>query len=65
MDPKSISAFPVPGWKDDADFNGMTLRDHFTAKALSNPYTNDAGDPEKIAEWAYQIADAMLRVRLD
>ncbi len=27
-------AFPVPGWKGDADFNGMTLRDYFAAKAM-------------------------------
>lgn len=26
-------AFPIPGLHDDADFNGMTLRDYFAAKA--------------------------------
>ena len=36
MDPKSISAFPVPGWKDDADFNGMT----------TTPTSGEAGLPE-------------------
>lgn len=27
-------AFPVPGLQHDEDFNGMTLRDYFAAKAL-------------------------------
>lgn len=42
---------------------GMTLRDYFAAKALSNPYTFDDGHPDKVAQWAYHIADAMLAVR--
>lgn len=63
MDPKSISAFPVPGWKGDADFNGMTLRDYFAAKAmqvfLANTETSFAAD----AKNAYAMADAMLAAR--
>jgi len=63
MDPKSISAFPIPGWKDDADFNGMTLRDYFAAKAmqvfLANTETSFAAD----AKNAYAMADAMLAAR--
>lgn len=27
-------AFPIPGLQNDADFNGMTLRDYFAAKAM-------------------------------
>lgn len=27
-------AFPVPGLQHDEDFNGMTLRDYFAAKAM-------------------------------
>src|SRR5690606_29906684 len=42
---------------------GMSLRDYFAAKALANAYTQCEGDPDKAAEWAYQLADAMLRVR--
>ena len=74
MDPKSISAFPVPGWKDDADFNGMTLRDYFAAKSI--PIMWDAYDKgycglngkdepniKTIADGAYQLADAMLAAR--
>lgn len=68
MDPKSISAFPVPGWKDDADFNGMTLRDYFAAKAMRLYFLGEdsaslCGDPKQIAAWSYAIADAMLAAR--
>jgi hypothetical protein len=42
---------------------GMTLRDYFAAKALANLYTHDSGNPGKVAEWAYHIADAMLAER--
>jgi hypothetical protein len=46
---------------------GMTLRDYFAAKAMqgimsdpseAQPYTND-----QLAQWAYQVADAMLKAR--
>lgn len=59
-------AFPIPGLHDDADFNGMTLRDYFAAKALQGMCANgDAchrGD-DVIAEDAYSLADAMLCAR--
>ena len=42
---------------------GMSLRDYFAAKALANAYTQCEADPDKGAEWAYQLADAMLRAR--
>ena len=42
---------------------GMTLRDYFAAKSLANEYTQHDGNPDKVAEWAYAVADAMLRVR--
>lgn len=58
-------AFPVPGWKDDADFNGMTLRDYFAAKAmqglLSDP--NIKASANEFATMAYTLADAMLKAR--
>ena len=45
---------------------GMTLRDYFAAKAMqglaANPESWDMTD-EKVAEWAYNAADAMLRIR--
>jgi len=68
MDPKSISAFPVPGWKDDADFNGMTLRDYFAAKALQGicaapEHLDRIGSFKNAAATAYELADAMLAAR--
>ena len=46
-------------------FSGMTLRDYFAAKAmqgiLSDP--NIAIPRQKTAEWAYGIADAMIKER--
>ena len=67
-------AFPLntPKWHEsvsdagfqDIDFTmGMTLRDYFAAKALSNAYTQHHGNPDKVAEWAYEVADAMLAAR--
>lgn len=68
-------AFPIPGWKDDADFNGMTLRDYFAAKAmqahiaasfpaLAAAMQKDTDrNNEIIAMSAYETADAMLRAR--
>lgn len=32
-------AFPIPGLHNDADFNGMSLRDYFAAKVLPNIYS--------------------------
>jgi len=43
--------------------NGMTLRDYFAAKALANKYTQNENMPDKVAEWAYAVADAMLEAR--
>jgi hypothetical protein len=45
---------------------GMTLRDYFAAKAmqgiLSDP-RNDDVRPSYVSEWAYKIADAMMKAR--
>ena len=45
---------------------GMSLRDYFASKALqgycSNP-TKDLDRDEKLAEWSYRLADAMLQER--
>lgn len=54
--------------------NGMSLRDHFAAKAMSIMWdaydkgycglnNNDAPNTEIIAKGAYQMADAMLKAR--
>ena len=61
-------AFPIPGLQHDADFNGMTLRDYFAAKAMQVDYklASNFSDPEwrvGIAHDAYKMADAMLKAR--
>jgi hypothetical protein len=48
---------------DAATRPGMTLRDYFAAKALAAPYAHHESNPDIAAEWAYQLADAMLRAR--
>lgn len=43
---------------------GMTLRDYFAAKALSGLCVNGDGfDLKKLAEYSYEVADAMLKAR--
>jgi len=57
------SAFPLA--TDGGHFSeGMTLRDYFAAKAMQG-MMHDVTQPvgEVIAEWAYQVADAMLKAR--
>ena len=49
--------------------SGMTLRDYFAAKAMlgiiADPHhdTGDMGGYDNIANFAYNIADAMLKAR--
>lgn len=67
------NAFPVSGDQHDSDFNGMTLRDYFAAKAmqgmLAYPGCESRGshhnnnDPCGVAEMAYGYADAMIAAR--
>lgn len=61
-------AFPVLGLQDDEDFNGMTLRDYFAAKALqgmlADPQVRIGGNATAaLVENAYEVADAMLAER--
>ena len=44
---------------------GMTLRDWFAGQALAGMYSNDADGYkfDKVAEAAYETADAMLKAR--
>lgn len=70
---KDIQAFPMVreepmpgGGKYRHVSEGMTLRDYFAAKALSNiaeVYNGTAFDPISTARTAYQFADAMLAAR--
>ena len=60
---KDTPAFP----RDHAHegHNGMTLRDYFAAKALQGLLSEsyDFSDRNRIAEKAYDFADAMLAAR--
>jgi hypothetical protein len=66
-------AFPEIAYKAPAGggshimtvYGGMTLRDYFAAKAMQG-MMHDVSQPvgEVIAEWAYQVADAMLKARV-
>ena len=71
-------AFPIPNLHHDEDFNGMTLRDYFAAKALIGllaesvvqgysatafHLTKDENIVDTYAISAYKFADAMLAAR--
>ena len=43
--------------------HGMSLRDWFAGQSLANLYTHSEQSPDKAAEWAYQVADAMIAAR--
>ena len=44
--------------------DGMTLRDYFAAKAMASVIARgDDTNRPGMAEWAYAMADAMLRAR--
>lgn len=63
------SAFPVPATELHGTDTGMTLRDYFAAKAMQGILVNTErnefsfGKVDEIASKAYELADAMLRVR--
>lgn len=67
-------AFPLPGIEGQPVNEGMTLRDYFAAKALSGLLANSEyviavereekeNASNKMAEIAYELADAMLKER--
>ena len=65
-------AFPVYDHNADGQQflaeTGMTLRDHFAAKAIEGAASGDGGLPDSnycqlIAKRAYELADAMLEAR--
>lgn len=64
-------AFPRPNTEDrdgygDSGAEGMTLRDYFAAKALGAYVAGmeDGASAESLAEYAYELADAMLAERI-
>jgi hypothetical protein len=64
-------AFPAfehhAGYGQMLAVGGMTLRDYFAAKAMQGFMANKSNpmhyQPEEDAQWAYMIADAMLKAR--
>ncbi len=68
-------AFPSEGvvTNDGILYDGMTLRDYFAAKAMQGLCAREDGkgfdfltfpnDPMRVAHWAYDVADAMLKAR--
>jgi hypothetical protein len=64
-------AFPVEYYDAQLDkrrvMQGMTLRDYFAAKAMQGFMANKSNpmhyQPEEDGQWAYMIADAMLKAR--
>ena len=53
-------AFPVAPYK-----LGMTLRDYFAAQAMQGLLSDGVGSlsDEELADWAYKLADAMMKAR--
>ncbi len=64
-------AFPTTWLVDQygtkGEWEGMTLRDYFAAKAmlamLAHPNSSNTAGPESYATAAYTMADAMLKER--
>ena len=60
-------AFPSHGSMGEVAHEGMALRDYFAAKAMQGFMANKSNpmhyQPETDAQWAYMIADAMLKAR--
>jgi hypothetical protein len=65
------TAFPLPATEMHGFEAGMSLRDYFAAKALAAMIGHEGKDYSncgaigvpKLAAWAYEYADAMLRAR--
>ena len=67
-------AFPTPRYeRGDMYSLGMTLRDYFAAKAMQGLIAREStgafnfeacpNDPWRVALWAYDVADQMLKAR--
>jgi len=56
-------AFPIGSTPEEWG-NGMTLRDYFAAKAMQK-YIDEDSTTENIARASYEMADAMLKARLE
>jgi hypothetical protein len=66
-------AFPSSPSSTHFSSSGMTLRDYFAAKAMQGLIAREStgafnfethpDDPWRVAMWAYDVADQMLKVR--
>jgi hypothetical protein len=56
-------AFPFPTLHGSDAPAGMSLRDYFAAKAMEGVLQGRFTDTRTYAEWAYEMADAMLKAR--
>ena len=66
-------AFPCPETERHYKDEGMTLRDYFAAKAMQGLLAREStgafnfeacpNDPWRVALWAYDVADQMLKAR--
>ena len=64
-------AFPTQNEKqigpDTYHYEGMTLRDYFAAKAMQGDVASASQETAlnlpRLAKWAYQVADEMLKAR--
>ena len=55
---------PNAGWRDnDEECRGMSLRDFFAGQALTGMMQAGPENPDDLAKWAYEMADAMLAAR--
>ena len=56
------------GWPDYEKSTGMDLRDYFAAQAMNGlihhfDFGTFRDDPLRVARWAYDAADAMMKAR--
>ena len=64
-------AFPTNNWTQIAPYSsgyneGMTLRDYFAAKAMQGMLSENSGiryPTDELVDFAYKVADAMLKAR--
>jgi len=69
-DPNKLTAYPVPLGQTCDDFQGVTIRDYFAAKAMAaliaklpRGDSNGVYEVEYVARSSYIYADAMIAAR--
>ena len=59
----AFPVFPETGGGHAAAFQGMSLRDYFAAKAMQGVIAAENYRTHELAQYAYEVADAMLKAR--